>query len=64
MKKEDIDSMKKTNIAIIGMPGSGDNDIMMMLQSIQVKSMVKGFHKTFKLDDGLRLSSFFILKII
>jgi len=32
LKNVDIDLMKKTNIAIIGMPGSGDNDIMMMLQ--------------------------------
>jgi len=32
LKKEDIDLRKKTNIAIIGMPGSGDNDIMMTVQ--------------------------------
>lgn len=25
--------------------------------------MIKGFYKTFKLDDGLMLSSFFILKL-
>ena len=55
---------RNKNVLVIGGSGSGDNAIMMIVQSIQVKSMVKGFHKTFKLDDGLRLSSFFILKII
>jgi shikimate kinase len=32
LKKEDIDLRKKINIAIIGMPGSGDNAIMMIVQ--------------------------------
>lgn len=52
---------KNEKIAILGMNGSGDSDIMMTDTINPLKSKFKGFHKIFKQDDlGLSLSSFLL----
>ena len=61
LKNINLHINKNEKIAIFGMNGSGDSDIMMTDTINPLKSKFKGFHKTFKQDDlGLSLSSFLL----
>lgn len=60
-KDFNLDVKDKEFVVLSGKSGSGNSVIMMTDTINPTNSRLKGFHKTFKLDDsGLSLSSFLL----